>query len=147
MLTWHKYLVVVSFWYAHLGGTIPCASSTAVKNACSLELQNSVLESQLFCRFPVTDFGTTDWTLLLNLRDPRDRRTSSCHRGILGENLRSLDQEVLSKDHQQGKGILLVLFLVACLLVTVKASQHWAISLGRRESALPKTELKREYSS
>jgi len=54
---------------------------------------------------------------------------------------RSLDQAVLSKDHQQGKGILLVLFLVACLLVTVKASQHWAISLGRRESTLPKTDL------
>ena len=38
-------------------------------------------------------------------------------------------------------------FFVACLLVVMKASQHWAISLGRRESALPKTELKREYSS
>ncbi|XP_075302511.1 sorting nexin-18-like isoform X2 [Opisthocomus hoazin] len=46
------------------------------------------------------DFDTPDGTLLLNLNDPGDRRTSSRHRGILGENLRSLDREVLSKDHK-----------------------------------------------
>jgi len=44
----------VSFRRAHFAGAIPCASSAAVKDAHFLKLQIKVLESELFCRFPVT---------------------------------------------------------------------------------------------
>jgi len=36
------------------GGAILCASRAAIKNACFLKLQTSVLASELFCLFPVT---------------------------------------------------------------------------------------------
>jgi len=47
----------------------------------------------------VIDFGYPGKTLLLNINGPRHCRTSSRHRGILGENLWSLDQKVLSANH------------------------------------------------
>jgi len=52
-----------------------------------LGLWGYVLESELFCSFLVIDFGYPGRTLLLNINGPRDCRTSSWHRGILGENL------------------------------------------------------------
>ena len=44
----------MSFWHVHLGGAIPCASSAAIKNACFLKLQTSVLESELLHHFLLT---------------------------------------------------------------------------------------------